>query len=56
MFSPMFFSVLRRLILFVIAAGVGALLALAVRSAFHRPYDVSLADVMKPAQPLTASV
>lgn len=56
MFSPLFISVLRRLILLVIAAGVGALLALAVRSALHRPYDVSLADRVMSAQPLKASV
>lgn len=56
MFSPLFFSVLRRLILFVVAAGVGALLALAVRSALHRPYDVALADRVTSAQRLKASV
>jgi hypothetical protein len=34
----MLFASLRQLFVFVIAAGAGALLTLAVRSAWHRPY------------------
>jgi hypothetical protein len=45
---------LRQVLIFVIAVGVGALVTLAVRSAWHRPYDVVIPEL--PASALPQSV